>query len=112
MRTIIDPSPEDIFQAISDLIPVKYHFVILEAKPPVNDCRYIQTRIDDAGDSEIVYWLEASFDDHEKSYKQYRSYIIDVIQLKKTFQLFALEIAPDVTGWEDVTAEAKRSGEK
>ena len=100
------PTPEMIEQAIDDLLPVRGYFVILESKQLVNSIEYIQTVIKDDDESTIEYLVEV----HERtdeSFIQHRKFFADVNEVKKMFRMFALELPPDVAGWEDVTAETK-----
>ena len=104
IETITNPSPEMIEQTIDDLIPVRDHFVILESTPQLNDCVWIQTIIEWDDKPLINYSVEAHFK-HGKKLAYYRRFTTDAEWLKKLFRMFALEVIPDIEGWEDVTNE-------
>ena len=103
-REIINPSPEVIERAIDELIPVKYHFVILEHDEPVQNCAYIQTRITLEDSTDIRYVLEARFI-YGKQFEHYQKFTNDAEEIKKVFRMFALEEIPIIKGWADITAD-------
>ncbi|MCL2099090.1 MAG: hypothetical protein FWH24_01460 [Oscillospiraceae bacterium] len=111
MEVIKNPSPEAIEQAIDGIIPAAFHFVILEANSRLNGCGCIQTIIKWDDKPQIDYMVEAHFKADGK-FTYYRHYTTDADWLKKLFRLFALDIIPDVEGWEDATADVLRQIEK
>jgi len=105
---IENPSPEQIERALDDLIPIKYHFVILASEEPVQNCSFVQTYIIRGSASEIKhikYLIETRFDHENKRFKQYEYLTADTNELKKMFRMFALGIIPDITGWTDITED-------
>jgi len=102
---IENPSPEQIERALDDLIPAKYHFVILVSEEPVQNCAFVQTIMTQGNAPEIKYLFEIQFKYDDTRFKQYEYYTTNVNELKKMFRMFALGILPDITGWKDITEE-------
>ena len=103
-----NPSPEMIERAIDELIPVEFHFVILEKRiKPINDFWYIQTAMRFWGEDTIAeYNIETHFIINE-GFKHYRLNTTKSEEAKKMFQMFALGVTPDITNWIDRTDEIK-----
>lgn len=103
-----NPSPETIDLIIGEIIPVEFHFAILQkAEKPVNDYWYIQTAMRFWGNDDVlVYDVEVHFLT-EKSFLHYRKDFTDINAVKKMFRLFALGISPEITGWIDKTDYVK-----
>jgi len=109
-QKLFDPSPEMIEQAIDELLPALDYYVILDSDPPINDYTFIQTVVDDDKDSDepiLKYMIEVQIKNGD-SWIQYRKFIEDADVVKKMFRMFALEVFPDVSDWDDVTAEIKK----
>lgn len=101
-KNIQNISPEMIEIAIDNLIPVKYHFVILEAEEPIQNCEFIQTlmEVDNAG--KIRYLVETCFllDENKIMFSCYTKKSDEV---KNIFKQYMLGIIPDITHWKDIT---------
>ena len=108
-RTISNPSLKMIKMAIDDLIPEIFHFVILEADPPVEDCVYMQARIPGYGKMKGRYLVEARFT-LANGPKHYRKHVEDADGVKGVFQAFARGVAPDIAGWDDITGKVTGNG--
>lgn len=111
---IYDPTPEEIERAIDELMPIENDFFVLDSIEPINNCRMVQTIIDNEKnddspklryhvETQFTYCKEAPF--AEGNFTQYKKYTTDVNEVKMLFRMFALGETPDVTGWEDITAE-------
>jgi hypothetical protein len=104
---VFNPSPEEIEQFIDELIPVKYHFVILSSENKLND--YIQTLAEsDGSEKEIKYLVEIHFEYGSKlgeDFKHYQYSTTNLSELKKMFRMYALDVLPDITEWKDITAD-------
>lgn len=101
-RSFQGPLPETIDQALDDLVPAMYHYVILEAKPPQDDCAYVQTLIEYEGKNKGRYLVETRYI-FPGSFRHYRKHVADVGEVKMLFRKFAEGTAPNVAGWEDIT---------
>lgn len=101
-RLLQKPTPKMIAQAIDDLTPAMYHFVILEAKPAIGKCAYMQTLIMDKGKAKGKYLVEARYNFPE-GFKHYRKYVEDAGEVKILFRAFADGVAPNTAGWDDIT---------
>ena len=66
-----NPSPEEIERAIDELIPVKYHFVVLEHDELIENCAYVQTLITGDDTPDIRYQIETRFI-YENSFLHYQ----------------------------------------
>lgn len=99
-----NPPTSAIDRAIDDLVPAIYHFAILEAEPAVEKYAYIQTLIECEGRFKGQYLVEARYL-FAGDFKHYRTRTKDAAEVKSVFQKFAEGIAPNVTGWEDITAK-------
>lgn len=100
-----NPSPEMIDQAIDELIPVKFHFVVLEYDEPVQNCLYVQTLIENDNTPEIQYLLETRFVHDDDSFTHYQTFTTDEDELKRIFRMFALGVIPKTEGWKDITED-------
>jgi len=99
-----DPSPDVIDKAIGELLPIKYDFVVLVNKEPINNCEYVQTLIKQDNAPEIKYQLETRFV-YENHFCHYQKFTMDAEEVKRMFRMFALGIIPKVDGWSDITAD-------
>ena len=104
LELINDPSPEMIDLAMNEIIPARFHFVILESKPHTNNCVCIQTIIKLDDRPQINFMVEAHFK-HGEKFAYYRCYTSDIDWLKRVFRMFALEEVPNTENWVDVTDE-------
>ncbi|MCL1988482.1 MAG: hypothetical protein FWG64_11025 [Firmicutes bacterium] len=108
----VNPSPEKIDYSIGCLLPMESYFAIIETDERLYDCEYMQTLITyHDTTAEIRYLLEICFDNYEKR-TWYRTYTTDVEWLKQQFRMFALEILPDISMWEDCTERVLAAIEK
>ena len=104
-QRISNPTQEMIKLEIDLLIPVKYHFIILNLEKPVQNCEYIQTTMKKDCTAGIIYILEAGFGYSGRKRKHFRIFLESADSLKNIFWLFASGIIPNVTDWVDVTKE-------
>jgi len=100
-QTTTNPSPEAIERAIDELLPMMYHFVILEHDEPIRGCSYIQTLITLENEPVIRYLLEARFD-FESHFEHYQTFTYNAAELKRVFRMFALGLVPNVDGWTNI----------
>lgn len=98
------PSPAAIDRAIDDLIPAIYHFVILEVEPPIEKCSYVQALIEREGKAKGRYLIETRYK-FTTDTKHYRKHVADAGEVKELFRGFAQGVAPNVAGWDDITAK-------
>jgi hypothetical protein len=110
-QEVTDPSPEEIEQALDELLAALDYYVILEPSSPISNVAYIQTVIKVDDKPIVEYLVELSMETDDGSV-WYRKYIEDANEVKKLFRMFALEVTPDITGWEDVTEDVKAQIEK
>ena len=103
-RIYQNPSPKAIDRAIDDLTPAQFHFVTLEAKPPVERCAYIQTLIEHEGRMQGRYLLEARYA-FDGQFRHYKTHTADASEVKKAFRNYAEGVPPNTAGWEDITRE-------
>jgi hypothetical protein len=96
------PSSATIDKAINGLIPAMFHFAILEAVPPLDNCAYVQTLILDSGKAKGQYLVEARYKFPE-GVRHYKTRIRDADEVKRVFRKFAEGVAPNVAGWRDIT---------
>lgn len=101
-RTIRNPSKEAIGRAVDDLVPTMFHFVILEADPPLEKCAYVQTLVEAGGNAKGRYLVEARYKFAE-GFKHYRKWVDDAGEVKTMFREFAGGVAPNTAGWDDIT---------
>ena len=110
---IYNPSPEEIDRAIDELLPAKYHFVIIDHNKCDENFWYIQATIVDCDkDSEIKYHVDTRIgygDNIAVNCKQYRYYTTDADELKRIFRMYVLGVRPDISYWEDYTEELENS---
>lgn len=101
-RSVRGPSPAAIDQAIDGLIPEMFHYAVLEADPPLENCIYIQTLIEREGRAKGCYLIEARyvFDDR---FQHYRKHARDAGEVKRLFRAFTEDVAPNTAGWEEIT---------
>jgi hypothetical protein len=103
-RSFQSPSAKVIDQAIDGLIPAMFHFAILEATPPLDNCAYVQTLILDSGKAKGQYLVEARYKFPE-GIRHYKTRMRDAGEVKRMFRKFAEDVAPNVAGWEDITGK-------
>ena len=103
-RSIPNPSPEIIDDAIGNLIPVKFYYVILENSKPVNHCAFLQILMPTDMPDIKIYLVEARFNYPDDTYRMYKYFTSDSAELKRIFRMFALGVNPDITDWKDITA--------
>ena len=107
-----DPSPEQIDKAIDELLPIQDDFVVLVNTEPINNCKYVQTLITSDNAPEINYQIETRFV-YENHFSHYQIFIINEIEVKRMFRMFALGIIPNIDGWSNITADLmKKAGKK
>jgi hypothetical protein len=107
-----NPSPETIDSVIDELLPPMDHYIVLSSDERVKNCDCIQTVIKDKDDKPTIeYMVEVCFKNDE-GFAFYRKYIGEINEVKRLFRMFALEVIPDIHGWDDVTEDVKKSIEK
>ena len=107
--TYTNPSPEMIELAIDELIPVEFHFAILEkAEKQINDYWYIQTAMRFWGEDTVTEYNVETHYLESKGFAHFRHNTTDSNEVKKLFRMFALGISPDTTNWIDRTDEIKK----
>lgn len=107
-RLIRNPKAKLISQAVDDLVPEEYYFVILETEPPVEECAYVQVLIEREGKYSGQYLMEARYIIDGKS-KHYGRHFGDAKKVKTIFQSYADGVAPNVAGWDDVTDKLNKT---
>lgn len=101
-RTLENPQPAAIDQAIDDLVPAKFHFVIVELDPPTEQCVYMQTLIEREGRFGGLYLVEVRYK-FTGFFRHYRMHTRDAAEVKEMFRRFAQGLAPNTADWEDIT---------
>ncbi|WP_086347977.1 hypothetical protein [Candidatus Enterococcus clewellii] len=97
---LIEPvTPETIATAFEGLDAGKFHILILEATPMLEDSPFIQL-----ARGEGVYIVEIQFD-RGGTLQQFRKETDDIEVCQKLFLDYFSGILPDREGWRDVTAE-------
>ena len=102
MQKIQNISPEMIEFAIDNLIPVKYHFVILEAEEPIQNCQFVQTLMECSNTGKIKYWIEVSFL-LDKNQTMFGYHTRKSAVVKNIFRQYLFGIIPDIAHWKDIT---------
>ena len=103
-----NPSPELIDNCINELIPVKDRFVILEPSKRVNGFTLLQVIMNRHPGVGLLYWVEARLVDDEGNWEQYGLDFSDIEEVKKMFRLFAHEVTPDISSWENITEQLQQ----
>lgn len=103
-RSVLNPSSDTIDLAIDGLIPAIYHFVVLEADPPIEKCAYVQSLIERDGKAKGQYLVEVRYK-FVSGFKHYRKHVSNAGEVKRMFRAFVKGVAPNVAGWDDITGE-------
>jgi hypothetical protein len=105
-----NPTTRQINAAIDTMSESREHFIIIDSKPPLHDCNYIQAAISLKEDSELgsdyylEYVVEAQFKRGE-SLKQYSMLTADINNVKRILRMYSLGVVPSVDEWEDITED-------
>jgi hypothetical protein len=100
-----NPTPEQIEEAVDTLIPVRYHWVVLETDEPIDCCDYVQVAFSLKSPEVLNYQLEVHFTDGDP-WRQYQLLTPDAGFVKRTLRMFALGINPKLDdSWRDIVQE-------
>ncbi len=112
-QSITDPDFRDIAWAVQDLMPLMYHYAILEDAAHEEGNLYLQTRMIQSKDRKrLGYILETRFcpgkDGSGQDFAHYRMITEDEQLVVHHFKQYFMGKSVDVTGWEDITARMKK----
>jgi hypothetical protein len=105
-----NPTTRQIDAAVDTMSESREHFIIIDSKPPLHNCNYIQAAIslkDDSAlgsDSYLEYVIEAQFRSG-KSLRQYSKLTVDINNVKRILRMYSLGVVPSVDEWEDITED-------
>ena len=113
---IVNPSPEQIEDAIDVMIPVKNYYLIL-AEESCAKCGHgwascVQMVIDTNDSPTHTFHIEfqesplnelSQCDHSRENKKQYKFITANEDEVKRIFRMFALGVNPDISDWEDIT---------
>ena len=114
-REITNPTQSEIgleLDALEPIIPSKHgvsNFVILSKEQPLkNNFQFVQALLKRDGQ----YLLEARIEYVTGKFEQYQKLTKDLNEAKTVFRMFALDTAPNITAWSDITQKLLASNVK
>jgi AraC-like DNA-binding protein len=108
----VNPSIEEIEQALdetgkphADASVPDYEFLIFDAKPSLQgDSMFMQTAFEDGKYAVEAAWFTKPNDNLTRR-DHYHTEMSDIGEVKRILVAYTLGIAPDVTGWKDISVE-------
>jgi hypothetical protein len=93
---IVNPSPEEIDEAVGLLLPMQYSLVQIMPEKPVSECEFIQAMLVLDERHRLQYQVRV----HMTYQKEGEAFIADLYNVelvKRILRLYCLGIAPDVS---------------
>jgi hypothetical protein len=93
---IVNPSPEEIDDAVGLLLPMGYSFIQMIPEKPVSDCEYMQAMLVPDERHCLQYQVRVHMT-YQKEGEVFIADLYNVECVKRMLRMYCLGIAPDVS---------------